>query len=66
MANGAVFTDEAEQQATDEKGPLVAWLSVVKALHEEGLELPVNLKVCFEGMDESGSTFLEELIARDR
>ena len=34
-------------------------LEAYKAL---GLELPVNMRFCFEGMEESGSAGLDELI----
>ena len=40
----------------------MGWLNVLQAHKELGLELPVNLKFCFEGMEESGSEGLDELI----
>ncbi|CEP62972.1 metallodipeptidase LALA0_S06e08108g [Lachancea lanzarotensis] len=48
---------------TDDTGPVQGWLNVVDAHRELGLELPVNLVVCFEGMEESGSIGLDKLIA---
>ncbi|KAJ3098012.1 hypothetical protein HDU97_004372 [Phlyctochytrium planicorne] len=48
--------------ATDDKGPIISWLWVVEAYKTLGLELPVNIKVCFEGMEESGSEGLDDLI----
>ncbi|QLL33063.1 hypothetical protein HG536_0D05850 [Torulaspora globosa] len=51
--------------ATDDTGPLLAWLNVVQAHREAEVELPVNLITCFEGMEESGSLGLEELIAEE-
>lgn len=47
---------------TDDKGPLLGWLHVLEAFKNEGLELPVNLKFCFEGMEESQSQGLSEMI----
>jgi hypothetical protein len=43
-------------------GPILGWLNVVQAHKESGVELPVNLRFCFEGMEESGSEGLEELV----
>ncbi|KAF3985975.1 hypothetical protein FT663_05078 [Candidozyma haemuli var. vulneris] len=51
--------------STDDKGPVMGWLNVIEAHNALGLELPVNLVVCFEGMEESGSLGLEDLIARE-
>lgn len=49
--------------STDDKGPVMGWLNVVEAHNALGWELPVNLVCCFEGMEESGSLGLEQLIA---
>ncbi|XP_074638703.1 cytosolic non-specific dipeptidase-like isoform X2 [Acropora palmata] len=48
--------------STDDKGPVLAWLNAIEAFQETGNELPVNLKFVFEGMEESGSEGLDELI----
>ncbi|KAI8809583.1 hypothetical protein BJ742DRAFT_804362 [Cladochytrium replicatum] len=48
--------------ATDDKGPILGWLWVIEAHQKLGLEFPVNMKFCFEGMEESGSEGLDELI----
>lgn len=48
--------------ATDDKGPILGWINVVDAHQKLGLELPVNLKFCLEGMEESGSEGLEPVI----
>lgn len=50
---------------TDDKGPVIGWLNVVEAHNELKWELPVNLIVCFEGMEESGSLGLDGLIAKE-
>lgn len=51
--------------STDDKGPVMGWLNVVEAHNALGWELPVNLLVCFEGMEESGSLGLDGLIAKE-
>lgn len=51
--------------STDDKGPVLAWLWAVEVHRELGLELPVNLKLCFEGMEESDSECLADLIGRE-
>jgi nonspecific dipeptidase len=51
--------------ATDDKGPLISWLWVVKAYKELNMELPVNLKLCLEGMEEMGSIGLEEVVHKE-
>ncbi|QRW13107.1 Gly-Xaa carboxypeptidase [Ceratobasidium sp. AG-Ba] len=48
--------------SSDDKGPLLGWINVLEAHKALGIELPVNLRVCFEGMEESGSEGLDELI----
>lgn len=48
--------------STDDKGPVIGWLNAIQAYKKAGIELPVNLVMCFEGMEESGSLGLEELV----
>lgn len=43
-------------------GPILGWLNVVEAHLKTDTPLPVNLRFCFEGMEESGSEGLEELV----
>lgn len=50
---------------TDDKGPLLAWLWAVEIYRELEMELPINLKLCFEGMEESNSECLEDLLDRE-
>lgn len=64
------FVDEANdviygRGSTDDKGPVVGWLNVIEAHRALGWELPVNLVVCFEGMEESGSIGLDGLVAQE-
>lgn len=48
--------------STDDKGPALSWLWVVEAYQALGVELPVNIKILFEGMEEFGSEGLFETI----
>ncbi|KAH7925338.1 CNDP dipeptidase [Leucogyrophana mollusca] len=48
--------------STDDKGPILGWLNVIEAHRSLKLDLPVNLRFCFEGMEENGSEGLDELI----
>ena len=52
--------------STDDKGPVLGWLNVVEAFKACGVELPVNLKIIFEGMEESGSVGLEEIVYEEK
>lgn len=51
--------------ATDDKGPILGWLNVIQAHQKLGLEFPVNLLMCFEGMEEYGSEGLDDLIIEE-
>lgn len=48
--------------STDDKGPIVGWINVLEA-HHKNMRPPVNLRFCFEGMEESGSQGLNEYLA---
>ncbi|KAJ5219793.1 hypothetical protein N7468_008997 [Penicillium chermesinum] len=48
--------------STDDKGPVLGWLNVIEAHQKAGVEFPVNLLCCFEGMEEYGSEGLDEFI----
>ncbi|XP_053106214.1 cytosolic non-specific dipeptidase isoform X1 [Hemicordylus capensis] len=48
--------------STDDKGPVLAWLNALEAYQQTKQEIPVNVKFCFEGMEESGSEGLDDLI----
>lgn len=50
---------------TDDKGPVMGWLNVLEAHRNLGLTIPVNIVFCFEGMEESGSIGLDNLIDRE-
>ncbi|KAJ1977981.1 hypothetical protein H4R33_006095 [Dimargaris cristalligena] len=51
--------------STDDKGPVLGWLCAIEAHQQIGLELPVNVKFCFEGMEESGSEGLDAVIVQE-
>ncbi|XP_055688198.1 cytosolic non-specific dipeptidase [Lutzomyia longipalpis] len=48
--------------ATDDKGPVICWLHAIEAMQALKQPLPVNLKFVFEGMEESGSEGLDDLL----
>ncbi|XP_072172211.1 cytosolic non-specific dipeptidase-like [Diadema setosum] len=48
--------------STDDKGPVMCWINVIEAYQALGREIPINIKFCFEGMEESGSEGLDDLI----
>ena len=49
-------------RATDDKGPVLAWLHAIEAFQKCGVDIPVNLKFTLEGMEESGSDGFDELL----
>lgn len=51
--------------STDDKGPVLGWLNAIEAHQKAGVEFPVNLLMCFEGMEEYGSEGLDELIEQE-
>ncbi|KAI9817027.1 MAG: Cys-Gly metallodipeptidase [Thelocarpon impressellum] len=48
--------------STDDKGPVLGWLNAIEAHQKAGLDFPVNLLMCFEGMEEYGSEGLDDFI----
>jgi Cys-Gly metallodipeptidase DUG1 len=48
--------------STDDKGPVLGWVNVIEAHKKAGVDFPVNLLMCFEGMEEYGSEGLDDLI----
>ncbi|XP_070169255.1 cytosolic non-specific dipeptidase [Polyergus mexicanus] len=48
--------------STDDKGPVLCWIHALQAYKATGIDIPVNLKFVFEGMEESGSEGLDELL----
>ncbi|CAH1710000.1 unnamed protein product [Aphis gossypii] len=52
--------------STDDKGPVLGWFHAIEAFQNTGTDLPVNLKFVFEGMEESGSIGLDELLVKKK
>ncbi len=50
--------------STDDKGPVLDWINAIEAYKELGQEMPINIKFCFEGMEESGSENLDVELAK--
>lgn len=51
--------------STDDKGPVLGWLNAIQAHQAAKIEFPVNLLMCFEGMEEYGSEGLDDFIAAE-
>ncbi|XP_051922404.1 cytosolic non-specific dipeptidase [Hippocampus zosterae] len=52
--------------ASDNKAPVLAWIHAVEAYKSLNMELPVNVKFIFEGMEETGSNGLDAMIQSHR
>jgi len=52
--------------ASDDKGPVLCWMHSIAAYQKIGEEMPVNLKFVFEGMEESGSEGLDDLLFAEK
>ena len=51
--------------SSDDKGPVLGWLNAIQAHKEAGVEIPINLLMCFEGMEEYGSEGLDDFIEKE-
>ena len=61
VRDGAVFA----RGAADDKGQLWIHVAALRAMLAEGGTLPVNVKVIFEGEEESGSEHLDAFVTRE-
>ncbi|XP_062512918.1 cytosolic non-specific dipeptidase-like [Corticium candelabrum] len=52
--------------STDDKGPVLAWFNVIEAYQKLGKDIPINIKFCLEGMEESGSEGLDDLVVSEK
>lgn len=50
---------------SDDKGGIIAILTVLKAYKENNLQLPVNVKILFEGEEEYGSAHIKQLLEQN-
>eukprot|EP01054_Gregarina_sp_Poly1_P005241 Gregarina_sp_Poly_1__5240@NODE_2779_length_1723_cov_652_942029_g1752_i0_p1_GENE_NODE_2779_length_1723_cov_652_942029_g1752_i0NODE_2779_length_1723_cov_652_942029_g1752_i0_p1_ORF_typecomplete_len382_score39_73Peptidase_M20/PF01546_28/5e40M20_dimer/PF07687_14/6_3e20Peptidase_M28/PF04389_17/0_014_NODE_2779_length_1723_cov_652_942029_g1752_i04421587 len=50
--------------SSDDKGPLVGWLCMLRSYKEAGVDVPLNIKFVFEGMEESGSVGFDSTVQR--
>lgn len=48
--------------STDDKGPVLCWIHALQAYKALDIDIPVNIKFVFEGMEESGSEGLDDLL----
>lgn len=48
--------------STDDKGPVLCWIHAIEAFQKLKIDLPVNIKFVLEGMEESGSEGLDDLL----
>ena len=53
------------QGSTDDKGPIISWLWAIELHQKLEMDFPVNLILCFEGMEESGSEGLDDIIFKE-
>jgi len=54
------------RSASDDKSPIIAFLSALDALRAAGIAPSVNLKFFFEGEEEAGSDHLRDMLTRHR
>ncbi|XP_006897297.1 PREDICTED: beta-Ala-His dipeptidase [Elephantulus edwardii] len=52
--------------ATDNKGPVLAWINAVSTFRALEQDLPVNVKFVIEGTEEAGSVGLEDVVRREK
>lgn len=52
--------------SSDDKGPVLCWIHALEAFKDIGEEIPVNIKFIFEGMEESGSEGLDNLLFAEK
>lgn len=52
--------------STDDKGPVIGWINAIEVLNALKIEIPVNIKFVLEGMEESGSEGLDEILYKHK
>jgi len=51
--------------SSDEKGPILGWIHAITAYQQTNQVIPVNIKFCLEGTEESDSIGLEALVIKE-
>jgi acetylornithine deacetylase/succinyl-diaminopimelate desuccinylase-like protein len=54
------------RSASDDKSPIIAFLSALDALRASGVKPSINLKFFFEGEEEAGSEHMRDMLTRHR
>uniref|UniRef100_A0A1I7RQI7 M20_dimer domain-containing protein n=1 Tax=Bursaphelenchus xylophilus TaxID=6326 RepID=A0A1I7RQI7_BURXY len=52
--------------SSDDKGPVLAWVNAIQTMQELKIDIPVNIKFVFEGMEESGSEGLVDILTKHK
>lgn len=52
--------------SSDDKGPVLCWIHALEGFQAIRVNVPVNIKFVFEGMEESGSEGLDELLLAEK
>lgn len=52
--------------ASDNKAPVLAWIHALEVYKALNIDLPVNVKLLIEGMEETGSNGLEQMIVAQK
>lgn len=52
--------------SSDDKGPVLAWIHAIEAYQKTQAVIPVNLKMIFECMEESGSEGLDTTLRSEQ
>jgi cytosolic nonspecific dipeptidase len=52
--------------SSDDKAPVLGWMHAIEAYQAIGENMPVNVKFILEGMEESGSEGLDELLFEEK
>ncbi|NWU10232.1 CNDP1 dipeptidase, partial [Cephalopterus ornatus] len=60
-----IFRNLYGRGATDNKGPVLAWINAVETFRALKLAMPVNFRFVIEGMEEAGSLGLENFLEEE-
>ncbi|KAK7461443.1 hypothetical protein VKT23_008621 [Stygiomarasmius scandens] len=65
VPDGKGGTKMVGRGSTDDKGPILGWVNCIEAYQQSGVEIPVNIKFLFEGMEEQSSDGLNDYIKQE-